>query len=428
MAQGAIQGAKYAARAIKAELKGACPPLPEQFHCVEREPFAYFDKGSMAAVSRFSAVAKVGRLELAGFAAWVAWLLLHLVYLVGFKSKMTTVISWTTTFLTMSRGQLTITGRQALGQPTVDTASPIRQCGQCRISRSRRRKMTFNVPTDYQSRPVAVIGAGTLGRRIALMFAAHGSDVVIHDLAQAQRDAAINYVMNNLPVLSERLPEVVPGQVSGEADLADAVRNAWIVIEAIPEKLELKKQIFGQLDELAANDAILASNSSSYASRMFLDKVHHPERVLNIHFYMPPKQAAVDVMSCGQTDRAVLDFVLATLPQFGLFPFEARKESTGFIFNRVWAAVKRESLEVVAEGVSTPQDVDGMFQLNTGGAGPFRMMDQVGLDVVLDIEEHYCAEHPEYPEGPRRLLRTYIERGRLGVKSGAGFYDDYPDD
>ena len=67
-----------------------------------------------------------------------------------------------------------------------------------------------------------------------------------------------------------------------------------------------------------------------------------------------------------------------------------------------------------------------MFQLNTGSAGPFRMMDQVGLDVVLDIEEHYCAEHPEYPEGPRRLLRTYIQQGRLGVKSGAGFYDDYP--
>ena len=114
------------------------------------------------------------------------------------------------------------------------------------------------------------------------------------------------------------------------------------------------------------------------------------------------------------------------MPHFGLYPFEARRESTGFIFNRVWAAVKRESLEVVAEGVSTPQDVDQMFQLNTGGAGPFRMMDQVGLDVVLDIEEHYCAEHPEYPEGPRRLLRTYLEQGRLGVKSGAGFYDDYP--
>ena len=286
--------------------------------------------------------------------------------------------------------------------------------------------MSFNVPTDFPSRPVAVIGAGTLGRRIALMFAAHGAEVKIYDLAEAQRQAAVDYVSQNLPVLADRLTGVVPGEVSPEADLAKAVHNAWLVVEAIPERLELKKHVFGQLDELASADAILASNSSSYASRMFLDKVDHPERVLNIHFYMPPKQNAVDVMSCGKTDRDVIDFVIATLPQFGLYPFEARRESTGFIFNRVWAAVKRESLEVVAEGVSTPQEVDEMFQLNTGSAGPFRMMDQVGLDVVLDIEEHYCAEHPEYPEGPRRLLRTYLQQGRLGVKSGAGFYDDYP--
>ena len=287
--------------------------------------------------------------------------------------------------------------------------------------------MSFNVPTDFARRPVAVIGAGTLGRRIALMFAAHGARVRIHDLAEAQRHAAVDYVSKNLSALADQRTGVVPGQVSADADLAEAVHYAWLVIEAIPERLELKKQVFGQLDELSAADAILASNSSSYASRMFLDKVHRPERVLNIHFYMPPKQNAVDVMSCGKTDRDVIHFVMTTLPKFGLYPFEARRESTGFIFNRVWAAVKRESLEVVAEGVSTPQEVDRMFEINTGSAaGPFRMMDHVGLDVVLDIEEHYCAEHPEYPEGPRKLLRTYLQQGRLGVKSGAGFYDDYP--
>jgi NADH dehydrogenase len=111
MAQGAIQGAKYAAGAIRAELEGAT--------ATTRKPFRYFDKGSMATVSRFSAVAKIGPLELAGFVAWLAWLLLHLVYLVGFKSKMTTLISWTATFLNMNRGQLTITGRQALAHGPV---------------------------------------------------------------------------------------------------------------------------------------------------------------------------------------------------------------------------------------------------------------------------------------------------------------------
>jgi 3-hydroxybutyryl-CoA dehydrogenase len=286
--------------------------------------------------------------------------------------------------------------------------------------------MSFNLPTDFEDRPVAVIGAGTLGRRIALMFAAHGAEVKISDLSEEQRRAAVDFVSQNISAVAGGRTDFASGRVSAEADLAEAVHYAWLVIEAIPERLDLKRQVFGQLDELSPADAILASNSSSYASRMFVDKVDHPERVLNIHFYMPPKQNAVDVMSCGKTDRDVIDFVITTLPQFGLYPFEARRESTGFIFNRVWAAVKRESLEVVAEGVSTPQDVDQMFQLNTGSAGPFRMMDQVGLDVALDIEEHYCAEHPEYPEGPRRLLRSYVQRGRLGVKSGAGFYDDYP--
>ncbi len=286
--------------------------------------------------------------------------------------------------------------------------------------------MSFSVPQDISTRPIAVVGAGTLGRRIALMFAAHGAAVNIYDLAEEQRRAAVDFAKRELQAMPHQRTDQAEGPVSAKADLADAVHDAWLVVEAIPERLELKIQMFGQLDELAPADAVLASNSSSYASRMFLDKVHHPERVLNIHFYMPPKQNAVDVMSDGETDRDVIDFVTATLPIFGLHPFEARRESTGFIFNRIWAAVKRESLEVVAEGVSTPQEIDRMFQINTGSsAGPFRMMDRVGLDVVLDIEEHYCAEHPEYPEGPRRVLRSYLEQGRLGVKSGAGFYDDY---
>jgi NADH dehydrogenase len=125
MAQGAIQGAKYAARAIQAELKAAKQGVGEPFHNSVREPFHYFDKGSMATVSRFSAVAKIRSLELSGFVAWLAWLLLHLVYIVGFKSKVTTAISWTIAFLTLNRGQLTITERQTLDQrPTKMPTQP----------------------------------------------------------------------------------------------------------------------------------------------------------------------------------------------------------------------------------------------------------------------------------------------------------------
>lgn len=117
MAQGAIQGGKYAAQAIKGELKGANP--------AEREPFQYFDKGSMATVSRFSAVAKIGPLEFGGFIAWLAWLVLHLVYLVGFRRKLATLLSWTVTFLSTARGNLTITEQQAYARTRIEELEEI---------------------------------------------------------------------------------------------------------------------------------------------------------------------------------------------------------------------------------------------------------------------------------------------------------------
>ncbi len=105
-------------------------------------------------------------------------------------------------------------------------------------------------------------------------------------------------------------------------------------------------------------------------------------------------------------------------------PFRVRRESDGFIFNRIWAAIKRECLMVVEEGVASPSDVDGMWRIFVrAGIPPFELMDRVGLDVVLDIEEHYASIRSGIPEGPRRLLREYIGQGRLGVKSGRGFYD-----
>jgi 3-hydroxybutyryl-CoA dehydrogenase len=205
-----------------------------------------------------------------------------------------------------------------------------------------------------------------------------------------------------------------------------AVEEAWLAIESVAEDLDLKRRVLSELDRVAPSDAVLATNSSSYPSSAMIDEVEHPERVLNMHFLMPPQINPVELMSCGRTDEAVIDALVERLPRYGLIPFRVRRESVGFIFNRIWAAIKRESLMVVEEGAATHEEVDRIWQeVFRAPAGPFRLMDQVGLDVVLDIEEHYAAIRDAIPEGPRSLLRAYVERGHLGVKSGRGFYSDY---
>ncbi|HZT97340.1 MAG TPA: 3-hydroxyacyl-CoA dehydrogenase family protein, partial [Chloroflexota bacterium] len=223
-----------------------------------------------------------------------------------------------------------------------------------------------------------------------------------------------------------QLVDGTPGAVLFVDQLKDVVENTWMVVEAVPERLELKTELFGQLDSISPSDVILATNSSSYPSSAMIGSVRRRQRVVNTHYYLPPRLNAVEIMSDGETALELIDLLMSEMPRHGLFPFHVRRESVGFIYNRIWAAIKRESLVVVAEGVSTPEDVDEIFKLSMDAPmGPFRRMDEVGLDVVLDIETHYATLNPSLPESPRRLLREYVDKGWLGKKSGRGFYDDY---
>jgi 3-hydroxybutyryl-CoA dehydrogenase len=287
--------------------------------------------------------------------------------------------------------------------------------------------MAYTLPEDLDQRPVTIVGAGTLGRLIATVFAAGGSDVRLFDPNAEQLEAGRDHVEQHVAEVQEAL-DLHPDRTAGvEAvdDLARAVEGAWLVVESVPERVDLKIEVFGELDRIAASDAILATNSSSLPSRLVIDEVKRPERVLNMHFQQPPQLNAVELMSCGETDPAVIDALMDRLPAYGLAPFRVLRESDGFIFNRIWAAIKRECLMVVEEGVATPEDVDEMWRIFTRpGIPPFRLMDRVGLDIVLAIEEHYADVRDGIPEGPRALLRTYVDEGRLGTKSGGGFYDD----
>jgi 3-hydroxybutyryl-CoA dehydrogenase len=287
--------------------------------------------------------------------------------------------------------------------------------------------MAYSLPDDVDQRPVTIDGAGTLGRRIAAVYVAGGSDVRIFDTSAEQVEAARDYVEQNVAEVQQAL-DLRPdrrGQVEVAGERSQAVDGAWLVIEAVPERIDVKTAVFGELDQVADSDAILATNSSSLPSRLIISEVQQPERVLNTHYYQPPELNAVELMSCGKTDPGVIDALMGKLPEYGFAPFRVQRESDGFIFNRIWAAIKRECLMVVEEGVASPADVDELWRIFTrAGVPPFRLMDRVGLDVVLAIEEHYADVRAGLPEGPRKLLRRYIDEGRLGDKSGRGFYDD----
>lgn len=290
--------------------------------------------------------------------------------------------------------------------------------------------MTYSPPADIDNRPVAVLGAGTLGRRIALTFATRGGVVHLYDVSEESLQSAKAF-------LDQRIPELVkarsalgaqPATIEYFTDLPSAVKDAWYVVESVPEVQTLKIDLLGQLDEIAAPDAIIGTNSSSFISSELIGKVKHPERFLNTHYGQPPEAPQAELVTDGHTDERIFDVLGAELPKHGFVTAVARKESVGFIINRVWAAVKREALAVVAEGVSTPAEFDRIWVASgMSPIGVFRAIDRVGLDVALDIEDNYIKHFPYIPTTSRDLLQQYVDEGKLGVKSGEGFYHDYPE-
>lgn len=223
------------------------------------------------------------------------------------------------------------------------------------------------------------------------------------------------------------------GQKSGASifthapeELEAALFDSWLVVECVPEKIELKRKVLAQLDTAAPLDTIVASNSSSYPISELIEglDLNGVHRVLSAHSYWPPETPAIEIMGHSSTDPACIDLMMERCRQHGFEPFRVKQDSMGYIYNRIWAAIKREALLAASEGVASPEEIDNIFKsvLKTP-KGPFEQMDVVGLDVVLDIEEHYAAKRGNIPQEPRTYLKDFIGNGLLGVKSGAGFYE-----
>lgn len=276
-------------------------------------------------------------------------------------------------------------------------------------------------PTE--NRTVAILGAGVLGRRIGAAWAASGYRVCLRDPDAAQRAQALEYIRGHVQSF-RAAADGAQARVDLFEEVAPAVAAAFLVIECVPEKLELKRATFAALEALAPADAVLATNSSSYKSRELVPHLRAAtrRRVLNMHYMMPPGNNVVELMTCGDTDPAIFPWLLARLRGLGMLPVQARQESTGFVINRVWAAIKRECLMVLAEGVATPADLDAvwgeMFLKN--GWPPCVLMDKVGLDTVALIEKHYIDERALADRGVLPFLQRHIDDGRLGTKSNKG--------
>ena len=253
-----------------------------------------------------------------------------------------------------------------------------------------------------------------------MMWSSTGKTVNLFERSPEVAKAAAAYVQENVETQSAKMG-ASPGVLNVSETLEDAVKDAWLVIEAIPEILDLKIPLFGTLDEITRPDCILATNSSSYKSSEMIGKVTNRYRVCNGHYYVPPQQTALEVMTCGHTDPAIFPFYMEQAKSVGFVPVHARVESTGLIFNRIWAAIKRESLLVMAEGVATAEEIDSLFNLCfSSSLGPCEMMDRVGLDTVYNIESHYIAERGLDSVPIDWLKENYLDKNCLGDKSGQG--------
>jgi 3-hydroxybutyryl-CoA dehydrogenase len=282
---------------------------------------------------------------------------------------------------------------------------------------------------------VTIVGAGTLGAQIAILAVNAGYQVAVFDLRPEAFEAMIAKLRSDLqakgvtPFIAYERWAGLQEQVSVVTNLDKALKDAGLIIEAIPENIELKRNLFQQLGQKAPDSAILATNSSSIPVSHLEDSSGRPERCLNMHFYMPLQGMNIaDVMGGTRTLPEVLQTGIAWVRSLGIIPLTVNKELLGFCFNRVWRAVKREVLRMWADGYVDFRDIDRAWMVFTGnrsGPGPFGLMDNVGLDVIWDIEMVYYHESNDSKDHPPQALREKIEKGELGIKTGKGFYT-YP--
>ncbi|UCC25543.1 MAG: 3-hydroxyacyl-CoA dehydrogenase family protein [Gemmatimonadales bacterium] len=277
---------------------------------------------------------------------------------------------------------------------------------------------------------VTVLGAGTMGAGIAQVCASAGCRATLFDVDDDALEQGFDRIRRNLDKglelgkLSSQEHHDSLNRLQGAHDLAFAVERADLVVEAVPEVLELKQRIFREVDAAAPPHAILATNTSSLSIAGISEAVADPSRVVGLHFFNPVHlMKLVEVVWGPRTSDAVRDAATDFVRRLGKEPVVV-KDSPGFASSRLGIVLGMEAIRMVEEGVAAPEDIDRAMELGyRHPMGPLRLTDLVGLDVRLGIAQYLHETLGSEAFRPPDLLRRMVEEGKLGKKSGRGFYD-----
>jgi 3-hydroxybutyryl-CoA dehydrogenase len=278
---------------------------------------------------------------------------------------------------------------------------------------------------------IAVIGAGTMGRGIAYASALAGYHTVLEDISQTRLEQATGWIRNALDEgVSRGKVDLVNHdaalkRLTTENNVETAIRDAELIIEAVPEEMEMKLELFTIFDKFAKANAIFASNTSSLSITEISDVTVYRERCIGMHFFNPvPKMKLVELVKTPLTSEETVATCREVGRRMGKEVVVVR-DSPGFITSRVSALLSNEAFAILEAGIASAEDIDQALKLGLNHPmGPLELVDLVGLDVCLNVLE-YLHQMLGQKYRPSPLLQRYVKEGRLGCKSGRGVYD-YP--
>jgi 3-hydroxybutyryl-CoA dehydrogenase len=269
---------------------------------------------------------------------------------------------------------------------------------------------------------VVIIGAGFMARNITAQIVPCGCNVSVYYHRFNTNPSAVDEAKRIIGHYLEKTPaKERQGTVTYHGKLPEALKNADLVIESIPENIELKKKVFAEIDKAAPPSVIISTNSSSIPVSRIESAVKRKDKVLNLHFY--PRVKMVDIMRGSKTSDETFEKGKKWIESIDCYPLVAKKDRVGLVFNGVYMAINKEYLDMWAGDYASIEDLDKAWKLFTGmPLGPFALMDWVGLDVVVDVSMSVYQLTGDPRDKPPQKLVDMVKKGELGRKSGKGFY------